>query len=181
MSPIDWRELYASNQAVIKQAGVTPAELPALPNLPELPKLPGLPGLDSGLTGGAPGGVAALRKLRDLPGIASLRGRHSKGAGGAPQGWEPWTSTVAGRTRRAWVHAPAGVDAATPVPLVCMLHGCTQDPVSFAAATRMNEAADEHGFAVVYPEQPRAENAQGCWNWFEAAHQSRGGGEPASI
>ena len=62
-----------------------------------------------------------------------------------------------------------------------MLHGCTQDAASFAAATRMNEAADRHGFIAVYPQQERGENAQGCWNWFEPRHQARGAGEPASI
>ena len=62
-----------------------------------------------------------------------------------------------------------------------MLHGCTQDAASFAAATRMNEAADRHGFVVVYPQQERGENPQACWNWFSPDHQARGAGEPASI
>jgi poly(hydroxyalkanoate) depolymerase family esterase len=91
------------------------------------------------------------------------------------------TFTAAGRTRRALLHPPAGVDPQTAVPLVCMLHGCTQDPGSFAAATLMNEAADRHGFVAVYPEQQRGENAQRCWNWFLPEHQTRGAGEPASI
>jgi poly(hydroxyalkanoate) depolymerase family esterase len=91
------------------------------------------------------------------------------------------TTIVAGRTLRAVVHSPAGVEPDTALPLVCMLHGCTQDAASFAAATRMNQAADRHGFAVVYPQQQRGENPQGCWNWFAPGHQTRGAGEPAAI
>jgi poly(hydroxyalkanoate) depolymerase family esterase len=45
----------------------------------------------------------------------------------------------------------------------------------------MNEAADRHGFVVVYPEQDRNQNGQGCWNWFLPEHQARGAGEPAAI
>jgi poly(hydroxyalkanoate) depolymerase family esterase len=62
-----------------------------------------------------------------------------------------------------------------------MLHGCTQDPNTFAAATLMNAAADRHGFVVVYPGQDRGANAQGCWNWFLPGHQQRDAGEPAAI
>jgi poly(hydroxyalkanoate) depolymerase family esterase len=91
------------------------------------------------------------------------------------------TFTVAGQTRRALVHPPAGVDPETAVPLVCMLHGCTQDAASFAAATLMNDAADRHAFVAVYPQQERGDNPRGCWNWFLPEHQARGAGEPASI
>ena len=94
----------------------------------------------------------------------------------------PLESTiVAGRTRRVLVHRPARLDPTTAAPLVCMLHGCTQDAASFAAATRMNDAADRHGFVVVYPQQERARNPQACWNWFSPPHQARGAGEPAAI
>jgi poly(hydroxyalkanoate) depolymerase family esterase len=79
------------------------------------------------------------------------------------------------------VHVPAGLQRATAAPLVLMLHGCTQDAESFAAATRMDAVADRHGFVVAYPEQSRAANPQGCWNWFEPSHQTRGGGEPARL
>jgi poly(hydroxyalkanoate) depolymerase family esterase len=131
MKPIDWRELYASNRAVIERAGV---------------------------------------------------GRRERAAGGAaPDAWDERTFTVAGRTRRALVHAPADLDPQTAAPLVCMLHGCTQDAASFAAATRMNHAADRHGFVAVYPQQERGDNPRGCWNWFLPEHQARGAGEPASI
>ena len=62
-----------------------------------------------------------------------------------------------------------------------MLHGCTQNPAAFAAATLMNDAADRYGFVVVYPGQDPHANRQGCWNWFLPAHQRRGAGEPAAI
>jgi poly(hydroxyalkanoate) depolymerase family esterase len=82
---------------------------------------------------------------------------------------------------RAVVYVPARLAPDRPAPLVCMLHGCTQDPATFAAATLMNDAADRHGFVVVYPGQSRGSNPQGCWNWFLPEHQRRGAGEPAQI
>jgi poly(hydroxyalkanoate) depolymerase family esterase len=68
-----------------------------------------------------------------------------------------------------------------PLPLVVMLHGCTQDPDDFARGTRMNEAASERGFFVLYPAQAQSANTSRCWNWFKHNHQRRGGGEPALL
>ncbi|RZI73066.1 MAG: PHB depolymerase family esterase [Variovorax sp.] len=76
---------------------------------------------------------------------------------------------------------PRAAGAAEPMPLVLMLHGCTQDPDDFAAGTRMNTLARAAGVAVLYPAQNRPANAQGCWNWFKPQHQRRGRGEPALL
>ena len=83
-------------------------------------------------------------------------------------------------TRPYKLYVPASY-AARPVPLVVMLHGCTQSPDDFAAGTGMNAAADRDGFLVAYPGQTNAANAQKCWNWFDPADQRRGAGEPALI
>ena len=69
----------------------------------------------------------------------------------------------------------------TPMPLIVMLHGCTQTPEDFAAGTGMNALAEEFGCMIAYPAQPSGANAQKCWNWYRPEDQARDRGEPAII
>ena len=71
--------------------------------------------------------------------------------------------------------------AGTPVPLVVMLHGCTQGPDDFAIGTRANRWAESRGCLVAYPEQMQRANSHRCWNWFRPQDQSAGRGEPELV
>jgi poly(hydroxyalkanoate) depolymerase family esterase len=59
------------------------------------------------------------------------------------------------------------------VPLIVMLHGCLEDPESFAGGTRMNELAESEHFLVLYPREDASSNIAYCWNWFDSANQHR--------
>ena len=88
--------------------------------------------------------------------------------------------TTATASRNYRLYLPANQPEAL-MPLIIMLHGCTQSPEDFAAGTNMNALAEEFGCLVAYPAQPSGVNAQKCWNWFRAEDQGRDHGEPALI
>ena len=100
-----------------------------------------------------------------------------------PPGKGDWIARLSVGTagaRRYRLYRPPGVSFAERLPLLVMLHGCGQDAQSFATSTRMNRIAARERFLVLYPEQDRLANAQGCWNWFDTA-SGRAQGEAALI
>ena len=77
-----------------------------------------------------------------------------------------FTMGVAG-AQRYRLFVPPGVRRTTKLPLLVMLHGCTQSAEAFASSSRMNQIAAKEGFVVLYPEQNKLANMQGCWNWYQ--------------
>ncbi len=117
------------------------------------------------------------------------RGRDSAPAGARPQATlgdrhpgqfvsGSYANQAGARLYRLYI--PAGY-AEQRLPLVVMLHGCTQTADAFASATRMNALAEERQCFVLYPEQTRAANRSRCWNWFKRGDQCRDQGEPAIL
>lgn len=94
--------------------------------------------------------------------------------------WVPGIAMGASGARRFRLYCPPGVKLGERLPLMVMLHGCGQDANSFATSTRMNRIAMRERFLVLYPEQDRLANAQGCWNWFDT-DTGRAYGEAALI
>jgi poly(hydroxyalkanoate) depolymerase family esterase len=74
--------------------------------------------------------------------------------------------------RRNFPEAPA---------LVVALHGCTQTAADYDQGSGWSELAYMHGFAMLFPEQQRANNPNNCFNWFLPSDTRRGGGEALSI
>jgi poly(hydroxyalkanoate) depolymerase family esterase len=103
-------------------------------------------------------------------------------------GWPPdaigqfitglYTSREGSRSYKLYI--PGGYRGQS-LPLVVMLHGCTQDPDDFAAGTRMNHVAEEHQCLVLYPAQGQGANPSKCWNWFKECDQRRDQGEPSIV
>jgi poly(hydroxyalkanoate) depolymerase family esterase len=80
---------------------------------------------------------------------------------------------------RARTYVPAHLP--DNAPLVVVLHGCTQTAAGYDHGAGWSDLADVHGFAVLYPEQKRSNNANLCFNWFVPEDIKRDGGEALSI
>ncbi|HEX8301433.1 MAG TPA: PHB depolymerase family esterase [Sphingomonas sp.] len=79
----------------------------------------------------------------------------------------------------AWYYVPKSASAGAP--LVVVLHGCTQNAAGYNSGSGWSQLADEYGFALLFPEQRRANNMNLCFNWYEPGDGRRGEGEPLSI
>jgi poly(hydroxyalkanoate) depolymerase family esterase len=83
-------------------------------------------------------------------------------------------------SREYKVFVPSHADGRS-LPLVVMLHGCTQNSDDFAVGTGMNLIGEAQRVIVAYPQQALSANHSACWNWFDVEHQMRNLGEPSLI
>src|ERR1700694_2601153 len=114
--------------------------------------------------------------LADHPDLEPPRGIREP----AGEQFQQHSFTCAAGTRQYKLFIPRG-HLGRQLPLLVMLHGCTQSPDDFARGTRMNRLAEEEGYCVAYPAQSARDNPTKCWNWFRPADQCRDRGEPAII
>ena len=124
-----------------------------------------------------------VKRIRPEPGIGGLARRSPAPAPDVvPDGGQFLAASYGNEagSRVYKLYVPSGYRGQA-VPLVVMLHGCTQSPDDFAAGTRMNALAEEHTCLVAYPAQASSANASKCWNWFRPSDQQRGRGEPSLI
>jgi poly(hydroxyalkanoate) depolymerase family esterase len=80
---------------------------------------------------------------------------------------------------RAKAYVPDGLGAGAP--LVVVLHGCTQTAEGYNHGSGWSQLAEREGFALLFPEQQRANNPNLCFNWFSPDDTRRGSGEALSI
>jgi poly(hydroxyalkanoate) depolymerase family esterase len=126
-----------------------------------------------------------MKRLSDT--VAQLRALQSMWSAGGGGGATPPAGDLQEFTEfgtnpgdlRARLHLPEALPEAAP--LVVVLHGCTQSAGEYDAGSGWSQAADEAGFAVLFPEQQRQNNAHGCFNWFQPHDTGRDAGEALSI
>ncbi len=116
----------------------------------------------------APARAAAVRAAGVGRWLRSYYQARAEGDTGAPRRMDYWL----------FLPERPAAQANEPMPLVVMLHGCTQDAVSFAQGTRMNALAQREGFAVMYPQQSLSIDRHRCWHWHQRATQAGGGEVP---
>lgn len=117
-----------------------------------------------------------LRELQDI-GFGEFGGRSQGAPSGALVETERFGANPGLLKMFSFVPAPRQ----NLVPLVVVLHGCGQSAADYDTGAGWSTLAQQYGFAVLLPEQQRANNAQRCFNWFDGDDTTRERGEVASI
>jgi poly(hydroxyalkanoate) depolymerase family esterase len=82
---------------------------------------------------------------------------------------------------KMYSYVPGDQRARQRLPLVVVLHGCTQTAAGYDVGAGWSTLADRYGFALLMPEQKSSNNGNGCFNWFNPEDISRDSGEAFSI
>ncbi|MEO8142273.1 MAG: PHB depolymerase family esterase [Sphingomicrobium sp.] len=115
--------------------------------------------------------------------VARLTALRRAGLGSLPQG-DSRLSLMTGFGSNpgaldAQIYVPEDLPAGAP--LVVVLHGCTQNAAVYDQGAGWSTLADRHGFALLFPEQRRANNHNLCFNWYAPGDARRSKGEAGSI
>ena len=126
--------------------------------------------------------IELLRRLPKLPGL--------KGPGGLARGLTPDSrgplveitdfGTNPGELKM-FSFVPDGLRATQGLPLVVVLHGCSQTAAGYDLGAGWSKLAKHYGFALLMPEQRSSNNVNGCFNWFSPEDTTRDHGEACSI
>jgi poly(hydroxyalkanoate) depolymerase family esterase len=82
---------------------------------------------------------------------------------------------------RMFSYLPGDQRARQRLPLVVVLHGCTQNAAGYDVGAGWSTLAERYGFALLMPQQKTSNNGNGCFNWFNPEDTVRDGGEAFSI
>jgi poly(hydroxyalkanoate) depolymerase family esterase len=115
-----------------------------------------------------------FKALAGLPRGLNLRGASSRLTETAGFGSNPGDL-------RMFSYLPGDQRARQKLPLVVVLHGCTQNAAGYDIGAGWSTLADRYGFALLMPEQKASNNGNGCFNWFNPEDIVRDGGEAFSI
>jgi poly(hydroxyalkanoate) depolymerase family esterase len=122
-----------------------------------------------------------MRNLADT--IARLAANRNRSFGQPPSGSDRLSDMTEFGSNPGQLDARIYVPNALArnAPLVVVLHGCTQTAAGYDHAAGWSRLADREGFAVLYPQQNRSNNANLCFNWFVPGDIRRDEGEAHSI
>ncbi|MFL6812982.1 MAG: PHB depolymerase family esterase [Bradyrhizobium sp.] len=121
--------------------------------------------------------------LRRLPKLNALNGFGGYGRNPRPGVRSPLVETIDFGSNpgalRMFSFVPGGHQQ--PPALVVVLHGCGQSAAGYDLGAGWSTLARHYGFVLLMPEQQPANNANGCFNWFNPEDTARDSGEACSI
>lgn len=123
--------------------------------------------------------IEFLRRLPKLNEITGLRGFNRGGASTRLSETTGFGSNPG--DLRMFSYLPGDQRARQRMPLVVVLHGCTQNAAGYDLGAGWSTLADRYGFALLMPEQKSSNNGNLCFNWFNPEDIARDSGEAGSI